>query len=118
MDPIAVRRHHRQAIARAVRVLRMLRHLDVEAKVVGSLSDGRFSISSDVDFLILSCPKELKYAIEGRIEYVMSTIPFDVVYREDARKVVLDEMECQMVDEHELLEAYHERSTSEDDEDH
>jgi predicted nucleotidyltransferase len=71
-------------VARAVRALRLLRRLGVTAGVVGSLADGRFSEHSDVDFMVLQCPRPLKYAIEGRVEDVMRDIAFDVIYREEA----------------------------------
>ncbi len=78
----------RVAVARAVRTLRLLRRLGVTAGVVGSLADGRFSEHSDVDFMVLQCPRPLKYAIEGRVEDVMRDIAFDVIYREEASKGV------------------------------
>ena len=93
----------RIALARATRTLRLLRRMGVSAKVVGSLVDGRFSDTSDVDFLVSFCPRSLKYAIEGRVEDLMGEIPFDVVYREETREKALRSMESHAADERELL---------------
>jgi transcriptional regulator with XRE-family HTH domain len=72
-----------RALAAARRVLAMLAKAGIEAGVVGSLARGTFGAHSDVDFLVLECPRRLKYAIEGRIEDEMDGIGFDVVYLEE-----------------------------------
>ncbi len=61
----------------------MLSDLGVEAKVFGSLAQGRFTPHSDIDFLVVSCPRNLKYAIEGRIEDRLGGTPFDVAYLDE-----------------------------------
>lgn len=79
----------RRAIDRARLAVEDLRSLGVEAKVVGSLARGTFNDLSDVDFLVVSCPAHLKYAIEGSVEDRMEEIPFDVIYLDEipARKL-------------------------------
>lgn len=57
--------------------------MGVEARIFGSLAMGIFSSRSDVDFLVVSCPTELKYTIEGRVEDLMGDLPFDVVYLDE-----------------------------------
>lgn len=73
----------RRAIERARLAVGDLRTLGVEAKVVGSLARGTFAEGSDVDFLVVSCPAHLKYAIEGSVEDRMEEIPFDVIYLDE-----------------------------------
>jgi predicted nucleotidyltransferase len=93
----------RVAAARAIRVLRELRRLGVVAQVVGSLADGRFTTSSDVDFLVTECPPSRKYRIESLVEDIMHDIPFDVVYREEAKERILRRMESSAVDARTLM---------------
>ncbi len=57
--------------------------LGVRTLVTGSLARGQFGPHSDVDFLITTCPRHLKYAIEGIIEDIMDEIPFDTIYVDD-----------------------------------
>lgn len=61
----------------------MLESLGVSSRVIGSLANGSYSGSSDIDFLILDCPRHLKYGIEGRIEDELGGHPFDVVYLDE-----------------------------------
>ena len=60
-----------------------LAELGVDARMIGSLVSGRFGHHSDVDFLILDCPRHLKYGIEGVIEDCLAGLPFDVVYLDE-----------------------------------
>lgn len=83
----------REAARRAARVLVALRKHGVEASVVGSLAEGTFGAASDVDFLVTKCPSSLKYRIESTVEDEMGDIPFDLVYREEAKEFVLRRME-------------------------
>ena len=54
--------------------------MGVRVVVTGSLARGTFGIHSDIDLLVTSCPRRLKYAIEGTIEDALGGLPFDVVY--------------------------------------
>jgi predicted nucleotidyltransferase len=54
--------------------------------VFGSLAAGRFMLHSDVDFIVLTCPRALRYGIEASIEDRMRGIPFDVVYADEMRE--------------------------------
>jgi predicted nucleotidyltransferase len=72
-----------RAIERARLAIEDLRLLGVHAKLVGSLARGSFNERSDVDFLVVSCPAHLKYAIEGSVEDRMADIPFDVIYLDE-----------------------------------
>ena len=60
-----------------------LAQLGVQAVVTGSLADGRFGAYSDIDLLVTSCPRDLKYAIEGVVEDAMAGFRFDVIYLEE-----------------------------------
>ena len=71
------------AIDGARRVTDLLQSLGVPVRIVGSLAKGTFGPYSDIDFLVLSCPPALKYAIEGRVEDALSGHPFDVIYLDD-----------------------------------
>jgi len=75
----------REARRRAASVLRALRAMGVRAKVFGSLAEGPFRLHSDADFLVLRCPHEKKYTLEGVVEELMGDIPFDVVYQDERR---------------------------------
>jgi predicted nucleotidyltransferase len=66
-------------------VLERLRGLGVEARIAGSLARGTFKLHSDVDFLILACPPELKYRIEAEVEDLMQGLPFDCLYLDEVR---------------------------------
>jgi predicted nucleotidyltransferase len=65
----------------------------VEARVIGSLARGDFLLHSDIDLLILRCPDELRYRIEGLVEDSLEGMPFDVVYLDevapDSRAAIL-----------------------------
>jgi predicted nucleotidyltransferase len=60
-----------------------LARLGVTAVITGSLARNRFGPHSDVDILITSCPRHLKYAIEGMVEDALGGLPFDVVYLDE-----------------------------------
>lgn len=81
-DRLALRRV--EASARAQSVLQALAKRGIQARIIGSLADGRFALHSDVDFLITHLPDpRLRYAIEGDVEDIMGPIPFDVVYQDE-----------------------------------
>lgn len=90
---------HREAVRRAARTLDQLRVRGVDAKVVGSLAERKFGPASDVDFLVIRCPTELKYRIEWIVEDEMGDIPFDLVYREEVRDSILLRMERYATDD-------------------
>lgn len=71
------------AIAGARRAVAALEQRGVKALVTGSLADNSFDFHSDVDFLILQCPREMKYVLEGIVEDALGSIPFDVIYLEE-----------------------------------
>jgi len=73
----------RIALERATNVLHLLELKNVEARIIGSLANGKFKIHSDVDFLVTKCPRNLKYSIESDVEDIMLDIPFDVVYEDE-----------------------------------
>ncbi len=84
----AARRRARERAARAAAaaVLRRLRERGVRAGVFGSLASGRFDLHSDVDFLVLECPPQLRYRIETEVERGMQGIRFDVAYADEMRE--------------------------------
>ena len=74
---------HRHARAGAAAVLKALAQRGVMAELAGSLSNGRFDSTSDVDFLVTHCPRPLKYAIESVVEDCLPGLPFDVLYPDE-----------------------------------
>ena len=76
-------RRRAAAIAGARAAVERLQSLGVSVLVAGSLAKGTFRRYSDVDFLVTSCPRDLKYAIEGIVEDCLGGIPFDVVYLDE-----------------------------------
>ena len=77
------------AIAGARRAVAGLEQKNVKVLVTGSLVDDSFDLHSDVDLLIVQCPRNMKYVLEGIVEDAFGDIPFDVVYLDeiDPRKV-------------------------------
>jgi predicted nucleotidyltransferase len=67
----------------ALRALQALERLGVEARLIGSLARGEHRLHSDVDILIVRCPDELRYRIEGIVEDELGGLPFDVVYLDE-----------------------------------
>jgi predicted nucleotidyltransferase len=72
-----------RAISGARAAVSALAELGVTAVITGSLARSTFGPWSDVDFLITSCPRHLKYAIEGSVEDALGGLPFDVVYLDE-----------------------------------
>jgi predicted nucleotidyltransferase len=60
-----------------------LANLGVTAVITGSLARNEFGPHSDFDFIITSCPRHLKYAIEGTVEDAVGGLRFDVVYLDE-----------------------------------
>lgn len=75
--------HYRRAVHLAQRAAAMLAALDVHVLITGSLARGHFSSASDIDFLVMRCPRESKYAIEAKIEDILGDIGFDVIYLDE-----------------------------------
>lgn len=90
-DRVAARR--KLALEAAARVLAWMEVRHVDARLVGSLAKGTFHAGSDVDFLILSCPRALKYRMEADVEDMMAGLPFDIVYIEEIRPAMLASFE-------------------------
>ncbi|MGI4748149.1 MAG: nucleotidyltransferase domain-containing protein [Janthinobacterium lividum] len=83
-NPIGELAQYRAAAITATRLaIKELERHGVEALVTGSLVDDSFSLQSDVDILIVKCPRRMKYALEGIVEDALDPIPFDVVYVEE-----------------------------------
>lgn len=55
----------------------------VTAEIIGSLAEGRFDQTSDVDLLVTMCPRDLKYAIESVVEDCLPGLSFDVLYLDE-----------------------------------
>jgi predicted nucleotidyltransferase len=72
-----------RAISGARAAVAALAELGVTAVITGSLARNKFGPHSDVDFLITSCPRHLKYAIEWMVEDALEGLPFDVVYLDE-----------------------------------
>lgn len=72
----------------ARRVAVSLKERGIEVRLVGSLARGTdFDASSDIDFLVLECPKDLRYRIEADVEEMLDGIPFDVTYLDEVKSV-------------------------------
>ena len=71
------------AVAAARRAVAALEKRQVEALVTGSLADGSFGLHSDVDLLIVRCPRAMKYALEGIVEDALGDMPFSVIYLDE-----------------------------------
>ena len=82
-ERLRLEEYRRLAIMRARAAVSALALLGVRACVTGSLARGRFGIHSDIDFLVTSCPRSLKYAIEGIVEEALEGMPFEVIYLDE-----------------------------------
>lgn len=80
-----VRERYKIAVPTVRQACAALAEMGVSVRVIGSLAEGRFALSSDVDLLITECPSHLRYAIEGIVEDCLGGIPFDVVYLDEIR---------------------------------
>lgn len=80
---ISLEAYRTKAIEGARRAAAELETRGVKVVVTGSLARGAFAIGSDVDFVVLECPRRLKYAIESVVEDELGGIPFNVLYREE-----------------------------------
>ena len=58
----------KRAIALARALVVQLAESGVTAKIFGSLANGDFGTASDIDILITTCPRSLKYRIESTVE--------------------------------------------------
>jgi len=76
-------RRRAAAIAAAKRAVCELEKKAVKALVTGSLADDTFDLHSDIDFLVVEYPREMKYALEGIVEDALGDIPFDVIYLDE-----------------------------------
>ncbi len=99
--------NERTALLRAAEVLEALKKRGVDAVVTGSLAAGKYGPGSDVDFLVTSCPRHLKYKIESQVEDLMDEIHFDVAYREELPHRILSRMENTVLTLAELSERVH-----------
>lgn len=82
LDSVIKRDAHQRrerAVAVARRAVAALAAVGVDVMVVGSLARGTFRHHSDIDLLVVSCPSELRYAIEGMVEEEAGGLPFDVI---------------------------------------
>ena len=75
--------YRRRAVTLARAASSALTVLGVTVLVTGSLARGRFGPQSDIDFLVTSCPRHLKYAIEGVLEDILGGLRFDVIYLDE-----------------------------------
>ncbi len=83
MSGVVAGMYHRRAVAVAQYTARRPGRTWVAVLVTGSLARGGFGPHSDIDFLVTSCPRDKKYAIEGVVEVILDGIPFDVVYLDE-----------------------------------
>lgn len=91
-----------QAIARAQAAIDMMAEKGISALVIGSLAKGKFGPDSDVDFLLTSCPRKYRYAIEAKVEDILGDLPFDVVYLDEIPEDRLERFTAGAVDAHSL----------------
>lgn len=94
------------AICKAITVTETMASMNVETLVIGSLAEGRFQEHSDLDFLVRSCPRNLIYAIEGKIEDIAHPFKFDVVYENEIPAHRLDRFIRHAIDARELAKRH------------
>ncbi|MHB8528767.1 MAG: nucleotidyltransferase domain-containing protein [Caulobacteraceae bacterium] len=82
-DAIRLARKRERALAGARAAIAALAERGVTAKLVGSLAEDRFDRASDVDLLVTSSPRSLKYALESIVEDCLPGLPFDVLYLDE-----------------------------------
>lgn len=99
-DRVAERR--RLAVVRTRAACAALEKMGVTARIIGSLASDSFGPSSDIDFLVIDCPRSLKYSIEGTIEDRLAGFPFDVVYLDEIPEHKLDRFMKEAVDARDL----------------
>jgi len=80
----------------------MMEQKGISALIVGSLAKGQFGPASDIDFLLTSCPRKYKYAIEAEVEDSLGDLPFDVVYLEEIPADRVERFTSSAVDAHAL----------------
>ena len=51
--------------------------------MTGSLARGQVGPASDIDLLVTSCPRALKYAVEGIVEDALGGARFDLIYLDE-----------------------------------
>ena len=90
------------AISRAREATTALAEMGVKARVIGSLASGCLRPDSDIDFLILECPRRLKYGIEGVVEDCLAGLRFDVVYLDEIPAYKLARFTREAVDARDL----------------
>lgn len=89
---------HKRAAAKARSVLAALSRMGIDVRVIGSLATGGFGHGSDIDFLVVDCPRRLKYRIEGTVEDLLAGTPFDVVYLDELPRWKADRAMREAVD--------------------
>jgi predicted nucleotidyltransferase len=92
----------RRAIARARAAVDMMKEKGISALLIGSLAKGTFGPDSDIDFLLTSCPRQYKYAIEAEVEDILGDLPFDVVYLEEIPAGRVERFTSGAIDAHAL----------------
>jgi predicted nucleotidyltransferase len=92
----------RRAIARTRAAVDMMKEKGISALVIGSLAKGTFGPDSDIDFLLTSCPRKYKYAIEAKVEDILGDLPFDVVYLEEIPSDRVERFTSGAIDAHAL----------------
>jgi predicted nucleotidyltransferase len=94
------------AVERAAQAIRILSARGVKMMIFGSLARGDVRLDSDVDFMVMECPRDLIYAFEGTVEDCMQDIPFDVVYYWEVAPHRLPKFSKDLIDIEELLIRY------------
>lgn len=72
-----------RAVAAAKQAEDALAQLGARVMVTGSLARDDFGVHSDIDLLVTSCPRSLKYTLEAKVEDILMDIPFDLVYLDE-----------------------------------
>ncbi len=92
----------RRAVDRARAAVDMMKEKGISAMVIGSLAKGKFGPESDIDFLVTSCPRKYKYAIEAEVEDILGDLPFDLIYLEEIPADRVERFTSGAVDAHAL----------------
>jgi predicted nucleotidyltransferase len=82
-DASALATRRMRALRGAAAAISALRDRGVTALLTGSLAEGSFGVTSDIDLLVTDCPKALKYTIEGLVEDCLGGFAFDLIYLDE-----------------------------------
>jgi predicted nucleotidyltransferase len=101
---VEIETRRRRAIEGARAASDILASKGIKSMIFGSLAKaGTFGIESDVDILLIDCPRRYKYAVESDIERALGDLPFHAVYLEEVLPDRAARLTAEAVDAAELV---------------